>query len=81
LVTVVYTIVAAQNSTGFHSIGFKSGSPLIPFAVTADWQKVGASDLPGFFSSSGCVDQAPFTSVRITGLAAINTTLIEVQRV
>jgi hypothetical protein len=75
-VTVVYAIVAAQNSSGFYSLSFTSCSPLIPFAVTSDWQKVGGSDFPGFFNRAVCSDQAPLSDPRVTGLAAINTTLL-----
>ena len=75
-VTVVYTVVASRSSTGFYSIGFTSCSPLIPFAITKDWQKVEASDFTGFFLPSGCAVQPPISAARVTGLAAMNTSLL-----
>jgi hypothetical protein len=75
-VTVAYTIAAGQNTSGYYSLSFTSCSPLIPFAITDDWQGVGVSDFPGFFVPAGCTDQPPLTDPIVTGLAAINTTLL-----
>ncbi len=75
-VTVVYTIVASQNSSGFYSLGFTSCSPLIPLAITYNWQKVEASDFTGFFLPLDCTFQPPFSDARVTGLASMNTSLL-----
>jgi len=74
--TVVYTIVASPNSSGFYSLGFTSCSPLIPLAITDNWQKVEPSDFTGFFLPLDCTFQPPFSDARVTGLAAMNTSLL-----
>jgi len=77
--TVVYSVTASENATGFYSLSFTGGCPsLIPFAVTTDGQGVTPSDYTGFFAS-GCVKSSIFTQVLVTGIAQMNTSLLDGQ--
>ncbi|MDA4121676.1 MAG: hypothetical protein OK456_00680 [Thaumarchaeota archaeon] len=75
--TVVYSVTASKNATGFYSLSFTGSCPsLIPFAVTTDSQAVTPSDYTGFFAS-GCVKASIFAQVLVTGIAQMNTSLLD----
>ena len=76
-ITVRILINASRASAGFYSLGYTIDCPtLIPMAITDASQKVTAADFPGFFVSSGCIDQTPLSNPRVTGVASMNTTLL-----
>ncbi len=77
--TVVYSVTASENATGFYSLSFTGSCPsLIPFAVTTDGKGVTPSDYTGFFAS-GCAKSSIFTQVLVTGIAEMNTSLLDGQ--
>jgi len=58
--SVLYSMSASRNATGFYSLSYPGVCGLISLAVTNEPQKVSAADFPGFFVPSTCPISPPF---------------------
>lgn len=72
-ITVVYTIVASQNATGYYSLSFPNQCPsLIPFAIAESPQLVNASEFVGYFAPSSCPIVSAVGQPEFTGYTNLN---------
>jgi hypothetical protein len=75
--SVLYSMSAGRNATGFYDLRYPGVCGLIPLAVTEEPQRVSAANFPGFFVPSTCPVSPPFDGwSQMTGFSGMTASWV-----